>query len=414
MTFASFARRSGILAALACLPVQAQTLGSAQDAYLLTDLLPTGRSAARVEARYGYANQILAPNGDHVPLFGAANNLAIDARTIPLLGLFGPGATLGTTQVQTHASGQRYRMTFGFGVNDDLTVGAMLPWGRIDNRVDFAVAGANLAANPYFNAAAAIGPANSPFAPLAMLPPGTPAAGTADIQRVLSDPAYGYGYKPIGNVRHEGLLDPVIGLRWRIAADATSATVLAPALRIGNAQKRDPDQIFDMRLEEGTTDLILGLEHIRQIGERGDLSLAGKYTRRTRDTLNARARGVGEFLVPQSRTETLDRRMGDIFEAAVEAGYRIDAWRLAARLDYSGKAQDRYHSARGQDVSGLEADTAGHSYTAWLGANWSGLKAYEAGRLPIPLFFSVYYRHALSGKNDILTRDWYLTLTSVF
>lgn len=399
---------TGCLAPLA----HAENPGMNFDQHLRGDILPEGRIAVRLEGRHGYADQLLRADGSTAPLYDSANNVSLDSSKVSLLSGFGAGASLGTTHVKSNVSGERQRLVLGYGLAPDLTVGMLVAWGQIRNEVEFSTSGATLEANPLFNASQPVSVLNSPFFPLNTMT-GKPVS-TADVQNILTNPAYGYNYKRLGSTSNSGMLDPVIGMRWRFLKGESFATTLSPSYRYGMAEKRDPDQLFDMRISEGTSDAMLGLEHLQLLGAGFDLQLSTLYTKRMKDTISARARSSSEILVPQSRTETLDRQMGDILESALELGYTHGNWRHSYKMDWIRKGPDRYHSKRGQDISGLEADTDLRSSTAWIGTSWSGMNAYKQGQLPLPLFVAFQYRHALSGRNDILTRDFYLTVTTAF
>jgi hypothetical protein len=115
-----------------------------------------------------------------------------------------------------------------------------------------------------------------------------------------------------------------------------------------------------------------------------------------------------------SRTETLNRRLGNVLDASVELGQRVGNWRLAARLEESVKDQDHFYSARNQDVSGLESHTDTSSSIFVLLASWNGIPAFREGRLPLPMLVSFQISRVMDGKNVYLTQYEYLTLTIPF
>lgn len=336
------------------------------------DMLPAGRSAARLELRQGDSDYSLDNHGQRKPLFSEYDNASLAS--------YGLAGT--TTHLQSRASGERIRLTLGYGVNENITVGALLGWGRARNDVNFSTTSTN------------------------------PLITTAMVQGILSGAPY--AYKPVADSEWSSMLDPVIGLRWRLSGSDHHSTVLAPSLRLGLAKEDDPDDLMDLPLEDGSTDILLGLLHVRQLGDAWDIKLGAQYTWQLPDHITARARASGEGLVPASRKERLERNKGDMIELSGELGYRTGDWRLLARLDYAWDHADRYHSPSGQNVSGLEANTGGFSLTGWAGLSWNGLSRYLRDRSGVPAVVSLLYRETLDGRNIVVTRDLYLNLTTVF
>ncbi len=399
--------------AVAMAPFGAASQNAIEDVHLSTDLLPAGRSAARIELRHGVSDRVFDSNGDKRAVFGEFDGVNLSAAVFPSLAAFGPTATLGTTRLRAKISGERYRLLFGYGVSDDLTVGAIVPYGEVRNRVRFDVSGGNLAANPLFNPAQPIGPSNAPFVPLGLLGTTQP-VGVQGVQRLLTDPAFGFAYKPVGSASVSGILDPVVGARWRIAKSERSSTIVTPSVRIGMTEKNDPDNLFDVRLEDGSTDLQLGIEHNVLLSKSIDIRFIGQYTHQLSDHVRARAAALGEALVPRVRTERLERKLGDILETDIELGFRTGNWRLLTRLDYVQARADDYTSPRGQDVSGLEANTKARGLDLWLGASYSSIRPFLAGSAKLPFIAAFYYRTTPQAENTIASENFYFTLTFVF
>jgi hypothetical protein len=378
------------------------------------DWLPSGRYAVRLETRYGFVNQKLNSDGSPKPIYGEYDGVLLNSKVFPLLASYGPAASLGTTQLNTHASGERYRLSLAYGVDEDLNIGFILPWGDLRTQVDFAVNGATLAANPSFDSARPIGLTNPPFVPRAGPYAGLPAAGTEDFQRVLTHSIYGFQYNRIASYGRTEVLDPMIGARWRVSDEADSTMVLAPTLRIGLAPQADPNNLLDIPVAEGNNAVKLGIEHARALRSGMEIRLFGQYTIQAPDEVTARARSAAEGMVPVSRTETLNRRLGNVLEASVEVARRVGDWRLAARLEESFKDPDHFYSSRHQDVSGLEAHTDTHASTGALLASWNGIPAFQEGRMPLPMLVSFQISRVLEGKNVYLSQYVYVTVTVPF
>ena len=87
--------------------VQAQEL--AAPGALGADMLPKGRSAVRLETRRIWAKDEFDSHGDRQALLSEYNGLKLDSSIFPALGFFGPGASLGTTDLSARMTGTQRR-----------------------------------------------------------------------------------------------------------------------------------------------------------------------------------------------------------------------------------------------------------------------------------------------------------------
>ncbi len=386
-------RRASCLAvfALPSLPALSQEL--AAPGALGADILPKGRSAARLETRYSRADEEFNGNGDRQALFSDYDGLNLNASILPALAFFGPGATLGSTSLSARMTGKQTRFTFGHGVSDDLTVGFQVGYGEAVNKVDASVTPGTV--------------------PPGLVVPGATSA-TQAVQTLLSNPAYGYNYKPIASSTWHSALDPLVGLRWRFDKGENHATVFAPTLRFGVAKQPDPSDLMQMVLGDGTDDILLGVLHTRKLAPRWDLLLSAQYTVQLPDHVTARARAANELLVPSSRLERLKRDRTDPIELTAETGYGLGDWRLSARLEYARGGRDRYTSPTGQDVSGLEIGSDFHFLLGYLGVSWNGIPGYLRGEHRFPAIVSLVAATTLDAKNTAAPDTVYLTVTMPF
>ena len=386
--FLRFLCRAACLAAITAIPASAQEL--AAPGALGADILPKGRSAMRLETRASWAKDEFNGNGDRQALFSDYDNLRLDSSVIPLVPA---GFSLGTTDLSARMSGKQTRFTFGYGLTDDITVGFQVGYGEAVNKVN-----------------ASVTPGNIP--PAAVVPGATSA--TQAVQTLLSNPAFGYNYKPIQSSTWHSALDPLLGLRWRFDKGENHATVFAPTLRFGVAKQPDPNDLMQMVLGDGTDDILLGVLHTRKLAPRWDLLLSAQYTIQLPDHVTARARGANELLVPSSRLERLKRDRTNPVELTAETGYGFGDWRLSARLEYARGGKDHYTSPTGRDVSGLELGSDFHFLLGYLGLSWNGIPGYLRGEHRFPGIVSLVAATTLEAKNTSAPDTVYLTLTLPF
>lgn len=326
----------------------------------LSEMVPEGRQIVKMEVRDLLSSRRYDDEGKLVEFGADYDNYTL------------PGGIL--THFDSSLRGQRYRLVFSRGITENFAISAILPWGVMTQRVDFSASSNSDGSDQ-----------------------------TAAVQSMLA----GLGYKRVQTTETSGILDPVFGARFRAYAGQYDTVVLATGVRLGMAAKDDPDNLVDFHWEDGSTDLLVEGTYVRLLPAGLDMKMQARYAYQTADHVRARARGVNATLVDQSKTERLGRDLGDMLEASMEMGYRTGYWRYNLTLEMVRKNSDDYHSPRGQDVSGLEADTNRSVDALRGGFAWLGAKA----SIGLPLILEMQYRDSFQGRNVYDSRDYYLALT---
>ena len=120
----------------------------------------------QLEVRANSYHNWFDEQGNSRPLGYEFNAVDLNGAVFPALALFGPGASLGSTALNTSVALQRTQFTLGYGVTDHLTLGAIILYGRSRTKVNFAVNGGNIGFNPLFNPGLPFGAGNFTFAPI--------------------------------------------------------------------------------------------------------------------------------------------------------------------------------------------------------------------------------------------------------
>lgn len=363
--------------------LQAQELNF--NSILSDELLPAGRQVLLVETRLGSSTTYFNNQSQEQPLFADFNNLPLNQIfSVPLVPF-----NLGSTQLSSKLSGQRVNVTYGYGLSDNLTAGFILGWGKLTNQVNFSVVGASAFGFPVSNSVA-----------------------TANVQATLTSAPY--AYKPIATATTEGMLDPQLGVRWRVAQSENQSTIIVPAVRIGIAKKDDPDNLMDVHLTDGSSALMLAVEQ-RYRWHTTEMRAYTQYTQPITDKFQARPYAAGNSpLVAQAKTETLDRKVGSMWKMELEGARRWNNWRAMARLEYSRTFSTHYTSPSGQAVSGLEANTEGWDVVARAGVSWNRFSEYLASQSGLPVMLAVEYSSLLDGRNVAQSDNLYLTAALPF
>lgn len=393
------------------LPARAgETLPTAS-AHALAPLAPEGRWVVRAELRRNGYGQRYNNAGEREPLGAPFDGVALNAAVFPALAALGGGASLGTTSLSSRVTIERTELTLGYGVTPDLTVGALFNFGSTQNRVSLGLGGGNTGWNPAFDPGQPIGPANFPFAPV-----GAGASAPMDaagLNHILTAPAFGYGYVPLNDANTSGLGNALVGALWRTYHDAHSALVLGAGYRVGLADGDDPDNPFDVPLDDGSDDWVAQAEYFRHWSAT-DLRLMAKRTVQIADEVVMRVPQPGEVLALASSKELLERDMGDFWEYDIELGRRWGDWRPSITWHRWQKSSDRYTSPTGQNTRALETNTNINTNQWRMALSWSGIGAWQRGAMPLPLIARLEMQDTPEGHNMVAVRDWYLTLTTFF
>lgn len=259
-------------------------------------------------------------------------------------------------------------LMLGYGVSRDLTVGAIIPWARTTTKADFA--------------------------------PGAEAG--------LQAMAAGLNYQPLRTTRAAGFGDPTLGALWRFHQGERDSAILGLGVRFGLSRQDDPDNLLDVPPGDGSTDLRTRIEYFRDLGGDYDLRLLAEHQIQTPDRIRARTQ------LTSLASETVKRDLGDYQEYDIEVGRRFGDWRLSATWHRYREAPDRYRTLAGAPLPALEADTDTLADQYRLALTWSGIGAWRAGRLPLPLIVKLEMQDAFRGRNFVNVRDVYLRVTTLF
>lgn len=379
--------------------------------HALDSMPPARRWAVRLELRSNRYDERFDANGDELGVASRYDAIELNSAVFPSLALFGPGASLGTTRAYSEVRTRSATLTMGYGVTDDLTLGFILPYNIIEHRIDFGVGGGNVGLNPGFNPAAPIGPGNFPFAPVG---PGVAPLDADGLNQILSNPAFGYGYRPIQSATTHGFGDPTVGGLWRFYENGGDSAVLGLGLHIGIADEDDPDNLVDIAPDDGTDDVEVRLEHFRRLSERWDLRLLARHQEQFSQHVERRVPAPGELLPTAASKERLKYDAGDFQEFDVELGRTAGDWRGSVTWHRYQKEADRYTSDRGTDTGALSADTKARADQWRAGISYSGIRAWQAGRWPLPLVIKLEMQNTYDGRNFPKVRDIYLQFTSFF
>lgn len=393
------------------------SLASAQEAlptsayFGLETMAPAGGWGIRFEQRGNHFDHRFDDNGRLRDLGEKFDGIDLNANVFPALSALGASASLGNTRFKSETNNQISILTLGYGLTQDITFGAIIPYAMSQTKIQFAVDGGNVGANPFFDANQPLGAANFPFAPAGG---GISPMGTNGVQNVLTNPAFGYQYKALQNTRTEGLGDPTLGVLWRAYKAPGESLIVGLGLRLGLAKKDDPDNLLDTPLGDGSQDVRTRFEYFRDLGANLDLHLLADYNWQTADKATMRIPEPGQVLALASSKQRLRRDLGDYYETDIELGYRWSNWRVSTTWHRYEKKSDTYRSSLGTDTTSLQQNTFTRADQYRISASWSGIQAWQQGKLPLPIIVKLEMQETFAGRNFVDVSDIYLQVITLF
>ncbi|NTV94422.1 MAG: hypothetical protein HGA75_03285 [Thiobacillus sp.] len=354
---------TGLLCLIA-MPVQAAANDiPTASLHALDGMAPAGHWAARLTVlRNGYDRRY-DDDGRRVDY-----DQGYDGLDLAALGL------AGTLNLDTKVVTEYGELMFGYGVTEDLTVGAIVPFARTRTKLRMSVDGG---------------------------------IGSDGLQAVLTGVL---GYKPLRGTESSGLGDPTVGALWRFHKSDHDSAILGFGVRFGVSPADDPDDLADVPPGDGSTDLRYRLEYFRDLGAGFDLRLLAEYQVQLADEVTMRP---GNPLTTATK-ERLERNLGNYWEWDMELGKSLGDWRISATWHRYQERPDRYTSKIGTDTGFLSANTDTLADQYRVGVTWSGVNAWRAGRMPLPLIVKLEMQDAFRGRNFVDVRDVYLRVTSFF
>lgn len=363
-------QRTSHLWLLACLAFLSIAISPAQAEEIPTSALngldgmaPEGHWAARFTLLRNSYTRRFNNDGKAVDL-----DKGYDGLNLAALGL------AGKLNLDTKVVTEYSELMFGYGLTENLTVGAIIPLVRTTNHARYSVNGG---------------------------------IGSNGLQKVLTGPL---GYKPLATTSSSGIGDPTVGMLWRFHKTEKDSAILGLGVRLGLSPKDDPDNLLDIPPGDGSTDLRARLEYFRDLGQGFDVRLLGEYFVQLPDEVTMRP---GNPLTTVKK-ERLQRDLGDYWEFDLELGKSIGNWRYSATWHRYQEGPDRYLSKIGTDTSFLSANTDTVADQYRIGVTWSGIKEWRAGRFPLPLIIKLEMQDAFRGRNFVDVRDIYLRISSFF
>ena len=280
---------------------------------------------------------------------------------------------------------------------------------------------------------------------LGTVPASGPAAATngilqADVQRILTDPRFGFGAEALEDVTRTGvgdievdaklqLLNTVSGDARSVARGLNARGAVGLIVRLGTGRPDSPDHLADIGTGQGQTDVELRSQWDLLIGRRFWATVGGRYGWQLADEQVLRITPGHLPLALAYRRQRVSRDLGDYLELEASPRWAVnDYFAVGGQYRFRSKGKDRYAGSFfvkppvgdsvSLDASVLAAETEEREHRIAAGISYSTLAGGNRGRARLPIELSYQHWWSIAGSGgrtpraaqDVVQLRAYLTL----
>lgn len=282
-------------------------------------------------------------------------------------------ATLGKFDPSLTVSSFVFGSAVEYGLTDELTVGAIIPF---------------VAANTRFN----VQFQKTPFVA------STPTLNAINFEEKVKSLATANGYDYRENWENFGLGDIELGFKYRWLNNDWVTLATKAGVRLPTGKPDNPDQLIDVALGDGQTDLGATLLVDFKGLPSTLLTAMTKYTLQLPDRQLLRVPNDQELFT--SKKENIYRNLGDRVDTSLTA--EVALWKvfnINTTYAFFSKEKDRFQSNAGYYDKGLEKNTAQSKHTADVGIGFSTLPWFKEGSFSFPMDAGINVEIPLAGRN---------------
>lgn len=218
----------------------------------------------------------------------------------------------------------------------------------------------------------------------------------------ITDKLVENGYKPLANEKKQSLGDIKVVGKYLLSNKKNYAIAIMPELTLPTGEPADIDKLVDVPSGDGQTDVALGVVADFKMIKNFTFTVAAKYTVQMSDKQALRVREKEDTKLTPDIDQSVDRDLGDIFEASVGANYAVTDWaNLVGAVNFGYKEADKFSGSKFEKrrYDWMSIDTEQSLTSFQVGADFHTLRLYQQGKFAAPLKTSLNYSGTLSGKN---------------
>ena len=240
-----------------------------------------------------------------------------------------------------------------------------------------------------------------------------------NLQRVLTDTAYGIGADSLISVAMNRLGDVEVGGRFLLFDGVGGIPQLARpsgvrlrlavegVVRFGTATRDSIHHFADVGTGDGQRDLEGRVMADLLMGRRAWASVSARYTLQQGDEIRQRVPGTASDPFPDaSRIAVLQRDLGDAISLEVSPRYVVsDNLGLSATWQLYRKGSDRYTGSAGPELALLESGSDQVVQRALVSVTYSTLAQYFQQKARTPMEVSLTVGRSLAGSGGVMKQS---------
>lgn len=380
--------------------------------YILPFLAPERGWLVRIEPSGGGYSERFDRQGARQSIDLEVDEDILNAPYRDMLALLGPNATVGSAMFSSSVSASRIELSVAYGVTARISFIVEAELASVVNTINLQVTKGNVAFNRAYDG---LQPASATNLPLVYSDSGNyPTVTEEGVVDLLSDPQWGYEYQglvAVDNVEMQGLAHVSLSILWQAYVSHKDTLLLGLGMREARDDADDPDNLFDVPLNDNTIDLLLNADYFLSVSRNIDLHWGFQVSHSHSDEVWRRAPVEGASLVPIANAERYVRRVGMRQRHELTLGYGYRHWRPSFGLVYMKKEHDIYEGKNGRT---LGHDTEASALDWRIALAWSGVRARHHGSELMPVVVTLAIFNRLQGKNVPDEQGLSLTLSRYF
>jgi hypothetical protein len=250
-------------------------------------------------------------------------------------------------------------------------------------------------------------------------PRGATIAGLRDMERILTDPAFGLRAEPLSTRTTTYIGDIEVGAMLRLLNTVKRDSLqrfgsgvraaVGATFRLGTGRADNPDDFVDVPTGDGQNDVELRTQWDLVLGSRFAVGLGGRYVVQLPDREVVRITEPHQPFAAYWRRHEVDRDVGDVVDLQVTPRIALGSFfSVMGQYRARRKAEDR-HTGRfdvtndlGEpvtlDASILDAETEQREDRVSIGLGYSTLTSVARSRSRIPIEIFLQYGESIRGS----------------
>ncbi len=233
----------------------------------------------------------------------------------------------------------------------------------------------------------------------------------------ISDKLEENNYKPLANEKKKKIGDIKLVAKYLLTNKKKYSVALQSELTLPTGDTADIDKLVDVPTGDGQTDVALGFVTDLRLVDSLTISTSIKYTAQLSDKQALRVPEKVDTKLTPDVDQTVERDLGDIFEASLGAKYSLTDWfNIVSAVNFSYKERDSFSGAKfdSERYNWMAINTEQNLTSFQAGLEFHTLTLFKKGKFKAPLKTTLNYSDTLRGKNAGSDKLYSLDLSLFF